>query len=105
MMVDILPKPRTKVDVRPSKALGFEPHWRLRRRKMERGGNMHEPYGMEDYSDQSPVFSIDPVCGGKVDEALAAGRTGYAGQMYYFCSADCKIRFEEDPGKYIGQRR
>ncbi len=65
---------------------------------------MEESYGLRDYSDGAPVFSVDPVCGMKVDQGRAAGKTGYAGQMYYFCSADCQEKFQEDPGKYIGQR-
>ena len=64
---------------------------------------MEETYGLQDYSDHSPVYSIDPVCGGKVDESKAAGHTGYAGQTYYFCSAECRKKFQEDPGRYIGQ--
>ncbi len=64
-----------------------------------------ETYGLQDYSDHQPVYSLDPVCGMKVDESKAAGKTGYAGQMYYFCSVDCKIKFEEDPGRFIGQSR
>jgi YHS domain-containing protein len=65
---------------------------------------MEESYGLQDYSDGSAVFSVDPVCGSKVDEAQAAGKTGYAGVTYYFCSTDCKVRFEEDPGLYLGLR-
>jgi len=66
---------------------------------------MEESYGLQDYSDHSPVYSLDPVCGMKVDQAKAHGKTGYAGQMYYFCSASCQRKFEEDPGEYIGQPR
>ncbi len=65
---------------------------------------MEETYGLQDYSNGSPVFSRDPVCGASVDTSKAAGKTGYAGEIFYFCSADCKIKFEEDPGRYIGQR-
>jgi len=65
---------------------------------------MEETYGLEDYSDRQPVYAIDPVCGMKVDESKAVAKTGYAGVMYYFCSVDCKMKFEEDPGKHIGQK-
>ena len=65
---------------------------------------MEESWGLQDYSDKQPVFSVDPVCGMKVDEAKAAYKTGYAGETYYFCSIDCRDKFEEDPGEYIGQR-
>jgi Cu+-exporting ATPase len=62
-------------------------------------------FGQVDYSDHEPTYSLDPVCGIKLDEAKAAGRTGYAGAMYYFCSVDCQKKFEETPGEYIGQRK
>ncbi len=66
---------------------------------------MEETYGLQDYSDQEPVYSVDPVCGMKVNEANAPAKTGYAGQMYYFCSADCQEKFQASPGMYIGQTR
>jgi P-type Cu+ transporter len=64
---------------------------------------MEESYGLEDYSDGSEVSSRDPVCGMVVVESRAAGKTGYAGETFYFCSIDCRKRFEEDPGRYIGK--
>jgi YHS domain-containing protein len=64
---------------------------------------MEETYGLQDYSDGERTYSLDPVCGAKVDEAEAAGKTGFAGVTYYFCSPFCQKNFEQDPGKYIGQ--
>ena len=61
---------------------------------------MEETQGLQDYSTGEPVHSIDPVCGMKVRESAAAGRVGYAGQMYYFCSQDCVDAFKRDPGRY-----
>jgi YHS domain-containing protein len=68
---------------------------------------MEETWGGQDYSDPNdpPVRSLDPVCGVAIEEAKAAGHTGYAGQMYYFCSSDCQKQFQSDPGLYIGQLR
>jgi RND family efflux transporter MFP subunit len=46
----------------------------------------------------------DPVCGMEVDEkaAVAAGlKSDYRGRTYYFCSDDCKKKFDKEPGKYI----
>jgi YHS domain-containing protein len=65
---------------------------------------MEETYGLKDYSDGSTTFSRDPVCGAPVDEATAPAKTGYAGQMYYFCSVDCQKEFDQHPGAYIGAR-
>jgi YHS domain-containing protein len=66
---------------------------------------MEESYGLQDYSDHQPVYSIDPVCGMKIDEAKTGWKAGYAGVTYYFCSSDCRTKFEEDPGEFIGQKR
>jgi Cu+-exporting ATPase len=56
---------------------------------------------MEDHGDDEPEVSVDPVCGMSVDESKAAGKTGYAGQTYYFCSTACQRNFEQDPGAYL----
>jgi hypothetical protein len=36
---------------------------------------MEEPFGLEDHSDASPIFSVDPVCGMQVDEAKAPAKS------------------------------
>jgi RND family efflux transporter MFP subunit len=48
----------------------------------------------------------DPVCGMQVDQGKseASGRTGsYQGRSYYFCSDNCKRRFEASPEKYVAE--
>jgi RND family efflux transporter MFP subunit len=48
----------------------------------------------------------DPVCGMQVDEqrAAAAGRTAeHAQTTYYFCADECKRRFLEEPGRFVGK--
>ena len=47
----------------------------------------------------------DPVCGMMIDEKTAAGTSEYNGQVYYFCAGVCKTRFDQDPGRYIGNDR
>ena len=64
---------------------------------------MEGSWGLQDYSDHSTVASVDPVCGATIDESRAAGKTEYAGEIYYFCSKDCQRNFELAPGRYIGQ--
>lgn len=47
---------------------------------------------------------LDPVCGMEVDakKVAAAGRTAtHEGHTYYFCSDECRKRFEAAPAKYI----
>jgi Cu+-exporting ATPase len=43
----------------------------------------------------------DPVCGMEIDEASAASRVTYMGQIYYFCSEECKKIFKATPQEVI----
>jgi P-type Cu+ transporter len=43
----------------------------------------------------------DPVCGMTVDPQKAAGKVGYGGKTYFFCSTHCKARFEKEPEKFL----
>jgi len=45
----------------------------------------------------------DQVCGMDVDENTAAAKTEYAGDTYYFCSQECKQKFESDPESYVSR--
>jgi YHS domain-containing protein len=63
---------------------------------------MEEPFGLKDYSRGESIYSLDPVCGKKVDESKAAGKATHLGAEYYFCSKACKHAFEESPGTYTG---
>ena len=45
----------------------------------------------------------DPVCGMQVEEEREAGTSERAGRAYYFCSAGCKAKFDEDPERYAGE--
>jgi YHS domain-containing protein len=47
----------------------------------------------------------DPVCGMMVEPATAAASYEYKGKTYYFCSVGCKVAFERDPEKYLGEGR
>jgi Cu+-exporting ATPase len=42
----------------------------------------------------------DPVCGMKIDPAKAKGKVDHNGKTYYFCSDDCKAKFQKEPAKY-----
>jgi Cu+-exporting ATPase len=43
----------------------------------------------------------DPVCGMKIDPAKAQFKSEYEGKTYYFCSADCKTKFDASPAQYL----
>ena len=45
----------------------------------------------------------DPVCGMQVEEGREAGMSEHGGRTYYFCSAGCKAKFDEDPARYAGE--
>jgi YHS domain-containing protein len=42
----------------------------------------------------------DVVCGMQVDPAKAAGSSEYNGRTYYFCSTECKSKFDADPARF-----
>lgn len=44
---------------------------------------------------------IDPVCGMKLDSTQAQFASDYEGMRYYFCSENCKHRFDHDPEAYL----
>ena len=47
-----------------------------------------------------PKIDIDPVCGRTIDTATAKSSV-HDGWVYYFCSAECRARFEVDPETYL----
>jgi len=51
----------------------------------------------------SSVFEeTDPVCGKKVDTSLVVPFVvSYEGEKYYFCSSECRDKFEANPEKYV----
>jgi P-type Cu+ transporter len=46
----------------------------------------------------------DPVCGMQVDEQKASTKSQHQGRTYYFCSSDCKQKFDQQPEQYAGQQ-
>ena len=43
----------------------------------------------------------DVICGMQVDPSKAAGKSEYNGKTYYFCSKDCKAKFDANPGQFV----
>jgi xanthine dehydrogenase accessory factor len=48
-----------------------------------------------------PATGVDPVCGMHVDMATARHTAEVAGIGYYFCCANCRAQFLEDPQAYL----
>ena len=49
-------------------------------------------------------MATDPVCGMSVDENAAPAKAEHQGHTYYFCSTECKVKFEREPQKYVRQQ-
>ena len=45
-------------------------------------------------------MQTDPVCGMQVDEKTAQAHSNYNGREVYFCSEQCKQKFESNPDQY-----
>lgn len=51
------------------------------------------------------AMQTDPVCGMQVDDQKSSSKSQYQGKDYYFCSADCKRKFDQQPQQYAGQQQ
>ena len=43
----------------------------------------------------------DPVCGMELDSSQASAQSQYQGQTYYFCSVECKQKFDANPKQFL----
>jgi YHS domain-containing protein len=63
--------------------------------------------GMRQRSDEirwvPPETDVDPVCG-KTVHTDKAKPSVHDGMVYYFCSRECRERFEAAPDLYVGQK-
>src|SRR5262249_18764421 len=48
----------------------------------------------------APAQAVDPICGMTVPASRASFPLAHDGVTYYFCSANCRRRFEQDPAAY-----
>jgi len=46
-------------------------------------------------------MGLDPVCKMEVNPASAEAHSEYEGQSFYFCSMECKRKFDAAPERYI----
>jgi Cu+-exporting ATPase len=53
-------------------------------------------------AEESLVMALDPVCGMRLERALAPSSTVYGGRKYAFCSDSCRATFLRDPDHYLG---
>jgi YHS domain-containing protein len=53
-----------------------------------------------DGSAAAPNKVVDPVCHMNLETTKAKSAVHH-GQVYYFCSQDCRAKFEADPSAYV----
>ena len=61
--------------------------------------SQHKSHAMPESLDQK-TFK-DPVCGMNVTSESAKGKSEFDKKTYYFCSTNCKSKFEQNPKSYI----
>ncbi|YBV97656.1 heavy metal translocating P-type ATPase [Phyllobacteriaceae bacterium JZ32] len=59
----------------------------------------HHKHGAAAHSDHG--LARDPVCGMSVNPNAGKPTAEYEGQVFHFCSAGCKTKFEADPARYL----
>ncbi len=45
-------------------------------------------------------MATDPVCGMEVDEQKAPATSEVRGRMFFFCSQQCKLKFDQNQEQY-----
>jgi len=66
-------------------------------------GHHHDGHN-KDLSLQPPEKDTDPVCGMTIQTA-AAKSSAYQGRVYYFCSQNCREKFETAPASYLKAKK
>jgi xanthine dehydrogenase accessory factor len=51
-----------------------------------------------------PAIAVDPVCHMEVEVASARHMADVGGTTYYFCCAQCRTRFVDDPAPFLASR-
>jgi YHS domain-containing protein len=84
--------------------LGFVSGWRYAMHKSPKSVMEKKRFGFAQEGDMprwvSPESDLDCVCGEVIRTATAKSSV-YDGWVYYFCSRDCREKFETAPWKYL----
>jgi P-type Cu+ transporter len=48
-------------------------------------------------------MGLDPVCQMEVNPVSAEAQSEYEGIVFYFCSQECKERFDREPLRYVDE--
>ena len=49
---------------------------------------------------EGTIMATDPICNMEIDETRSKFSSEYAGKTYYFCSQECKNKFDNKPEQY-----
>jgi len=64
-----------------------------------------KPAGAKSMIKGGAQMVIDPVCKMEIEEAQAAATSEYKGEKFYFCNPACKKAFDENPEKYLTEKK
>jgi len=64
---------------------------------------LESPSAVATIGERELSLRFDPVCAMVTSPARARARVTRAGKTYYFCSENCRDRFERDPDAYLGK--
>lgn len=68
--------------------------------KAKHGEEVPEEQATENLRWTTPADDVDPVCGKTVSAEIAKPSV-HDGHVYYFCSRDCRERFEATPAQFL----
>jgi len=63
-------------------------------------GLLYRTYRNRDRLGGGERYGRDPVCGMRVETALAPASTLHEGRRFCFCSDRCRLRFDEEPSRF-----
>jgi len=59
---------------------------------------------MQQFPGKEYTVQKDPVCGMSI-ETKDAESSNYQGKTYYFCSEDCKTKFDKQPTQFANKQK
>ncbi|MFC2170204.1 YHS domain-containing protein [Acidobacteriota bacterium] len=63
--------------------------------------HMESHQGNHHSEEQAENKAVDPVCGMKIKKSDAKATPEFDGKSYYFCTEECKEKFEENPEEFV----
>lgn len=51
------------------------------------------------------AMQTDPICGMQVDDQKATAKSQFQGANYFFCSEECRLKFDQQPQQYAAKAK